>query len=63
LKGQQIGTKPMVNRNTLLKKLKKRYNMVHNTNIIYNVTSLPNSCAMTPRLLLPTAQNGASNLC
>jgi hypothetical protein len=44
LKRQQIGTKPMVNWNTLLKKLKKRYNMAHNTNIIYNVT-LPNSCA------------------
>jgi hypothetical protein len=44
LKRQQVGTKPMVNRNTLLKKLKKRYNMARNTNIIYNVT-LPNSCA------------------
>jgi hypothetical protein len=44
LKRQQVGTKPMVNRNTLLKKLKKRYNMAHNTNIIYNIT-VPNSCA------------------
>jgi hypothetical protein len=44
LKRQQIGTKPMVNRNTLIKQLKKCYNMAHDTNIIYNVT-LPNSCA------------------
>jgi hypothetical protein len=39
LKRQQVGTKPMVNQNALLKKLKKRYNMAHNTNIIYNQSS------------------------
>jgi hypothetical protein len=57
LKRQQVGTKPMVNRNTLLKKLKKHYNMAHNTNIIYYVT-LPNSCANAK-----IVTNGASNLC
>jgi hypothetical protein len=60
LKRQQVGTKPMVNRQTLLKKLKKRYNMAHNTKLFITLRSqIP---VRTPRLL-PTAQNGASNLC
>jgi hypothetical protein len=60
LKRQQIGTKSMVNQNTLLKKLKKHYNMVHNTNIIYNV-ALPISCANAK--IVTNSANGASNLC
>jgi hypothetical protein len=56
LKGQQILTKkPMVNQNTLLTKLKRRYNMAHNTNIIYNIT-LPNSCANTKIVVTNSAK-------